>query len=300
LQQQRLALADPGTGGERLDPAALDARLEAEVEGAEGLAGREPREPQRGPDAAFFAGVQLEVEQLVEEAVRRQRVLRPARASRAAPGCDRGPPAASSSAAPASSRRASSRHLRQRRVEIDRPVLGDQRPDLLELAAHPSQRDRSLDPLRDARPPGAPRPRSGPCARSRAAPPSARTRRRARCRCGLRSAPSRRSRHAAARPDRRARAAARGVAAGASARSARTRPPTDPSPGRSFAPHSGPRPCRSRPVALRHRATAAPSDRSPSCAPGCGARPCPCPRARAVASHRRGSAGPGRRRRSEH
>jgi hypothetical protein len=46
LDQQILLRPDPGAGGERLDPTALDAGLEGEVEVAEGLPRRQAREPQ--------------------------------------------------------------------------------------------------------------------------------------------------------------------------------------------------------------------------------------------------------------
>src|SRR5205085_10981573 len=76
LKQQALPLPDPGTGGERLDPTALDARLEGEVEIAERLAGGQPRELERGADAALIARRELGFEQRIEKAVRRMRLLR--------------------------------------------------------------------------------------------------------------------------------------------------------------------------------------------------------------------------------
>ena len=76
LQQQALPLPDPRAGGERLDAAPLDARLEGKVEIAKGLPGRQPREAQRRAHAPLVARRQLGLEQPVEKPVRRIRLLR--------------------------------------------------------------------------------------------------------------------------------------------------------------------------------------------------------------------------------
>ena len=72
LDQERAVLADPLAGRQRLDAAALERRLEGEVEVGQRLSGRQPREHERGPHPPLVALAQLVLEQPVEEAVRRQ------------------------------------------------------------------------------------------------------------------------------------------------------------------------------------------------------------------------------------
>jgi hypothetical protein len=76
LQQEARSLAEPRASGERLDAAPLDARLEGEVEVAEGLAGREPGELEGRPYPSLVAGGELGREQAGEEAMRRRGLLR--------------------------------------------------------------------------------------------------------------------------------------------------------------------------------------------------------------------------------
>ena len=71
-QEDHFGAADPGAGGQGVDPGAFDRRLEGEGEVLQGLAGRQVGEPQRGPDPALLAPFLLDAEQLVEERVRGQ------------------------------------------------------------------------------------------------------------------------------------------------------------------------------------------------------------------------------------
>ena len=67
--EQRAILADPLTGGERLDPRAFDRGLEGEVEVAERLPGRQTREAQRSLQPSFLAAIELGVEEPVNDLV---------------------------------------------------------------------------------------------------------------------------------------------------------------------------------------------------------------------------------------
>jgi hypothetical protein len=71
LQEDRLAVAHPGAGGERVDARALDRRLEGEIEGLERLADRQVRDLERGLHPPLLPAGQLRREQPVEEGVRR-------------------------------------------------------------------------------------------------------------------------------------------------------------------------------------------------------------------------------------
>ena len=75
LNQQGVALADPGTGAERLDAATLDRRLEGEVEVAQGVPTRKPGQAQGRLDPPLFTTVELDSEQLIEKSLGRDGVL---------------------------------------------------------------------------------------------------------------------------------------------------------------------------------------------------------------------------------
>ena len=72
LDEEGLAGAQPGAGGQGLDARALDGGLEGEVEVAERLAGGQAGELERGADAPLLAFGELVGQQAIQEGVRGQ------------------------------------------------------------------------------------------------------------------------------------------------------------------------------------------------------------------------------------
>jgi len=71
LDQNRLGRAHPPTGGQRVNPRALDGRLKGKVEVLQRLPGRQVGQLQRGLDPPRLPPGQLRLEQDVEEGMRR-------------------------------------------------------------------------------------------------------------------------------------------------------------------------------------------------------------------------------------